>query len=137
MSIELCPTCLESVVQQHFKLPGSSAKQLWETFSQSILSDQLERVQEVIDSFGQLGFPQCCGAIDGSHIPIRAPTLNPEDYYNRRSFHSILQAVVDSSTCFTDIDIGIPGRVHDARVLISSKLYHQCQTVGSASHDAP
>ena len=31
----------------------------------------------------------------------------------------------------------MPGRVHDARVLISSKLYHQCQTVGSASHDAP
>ena len=62
---------------------------------------------------------------------------DPEDYYNRRSFHSILQAVVDSSTCFTDINIGMPGRVHDARVLIRSKLYQQWQTVGSASHDAP
>ena len=31
----------------------------------------------------------------------------------------------------------MPGRVHDARVLIRSKLYQQWQTVGSASHDAP
>ena len=29
------------------------------------------------------------------------------------------------------------GRVHDARVLIRSKLCQQCQTVGLAFHDAP
>ncbi|XP_071810727.1 uncharacterized protein [Apostichopus japonicus] len=42
------------------------------------------------------GFPQCVGAIDGSHIPIISPTDHPADYYNRKGFHSIvLQAVVD------------------------------------------
>jgi hypothetical protein len=30
----------------------------------------------------------------------------------------------------------MPGRVHDIIVLIRSKLYQQCQTVGSASNDA-
>ena len=33
-----------------------------------------DRMQEVIDVFEhKWGYPQCCGAIDGSHIPIIAP----------------------------------------------------------------
>lgn len=41
-------------------------------------------------------FPQVFGAIDGSHIPIRAPADSPADYYNRKGQYSIiLQAVVD------------------------------------------
>ena len=48
--------------------------------------------------------PQCFGAIDGSHIPIIAPTDCPKDYYNRKGFHFILlQGIVNNSYCFTDI----------------------------------
>lgn len=32
------------------------------------------------------------GAIDGSHIPIKAPHLFPVDYFNRKGFD--LQAVI-------------------------------------------
>ena len=47
------------------------------------------------------GFPQCFGAIDSSHIPIKAPDDFHADYYNRKGWYSIiLQAIVDS---FTDL----------------------------------
>ena len=82
-------------------------------------------IQEFETTFG---FPQCAGAIDGTHIPIIAPHVNPKDYYNRKEFHSILmQAVVDSHYCFTDVLIGWPRSVHDARVFSNSKLYRQGQ----------
>ena len=72
------------------------------------------------------GFPQCGGAIDGSHIPIIAPNFDHISYYNRKGFYSIvLQATVDDSYCFTDVMVGWPGSVHDARVLSNSSLYQK------------
>ena len=42
-----------------------------------------EEVQEVIDRFEEeYHFPQIVDAIDGSHIEIRAPPDNHNDYYN-------------------------------------------------------
>ena len=53
-------------------------------------------LHEVKEGFRERGMPQAIGAIDGTHIPIKAPKDNPGDYYNRKSFYSIvLQAVVD------------------------------------------
>lgn len=41
-------------------------------------------------------FPQVVGAIDGTHVPIKAPTDTLADYFNRKGQYSIiLQAVVD------------------------------------------
>jgi len=55
-----------------------------------------QRLNEVIDGFNRKGFPQCVGAIDGTHIPIIAPTKDPQDFYNRKCWHSIIvQAVCD------------------------------------------
>ena len=56
-----------------------------------------EALATVRDGFLQTwGFPQCGGAIDGTHIPIVAPPQSSADYYNRKGFYSIvLQAVVD------------------------------------------
>ncbi|XP_075060997.1 uncharacterized protein LOC142149570 [Mixophyes fleayi] len=85
---------------------------------------QGQRLDDTIAGFLKRGFPQCAGAIDGTHIPIIAPTDNHADYYNRKGWHSIiLQAVVDHNYCFTDVFIGWPGRSHDARVLANSDLY--------------
>ena len=65
------------------------------------------------------------------HTEIRAPTECPEDYVNRKGFHSIqLQAVVDSSLRFTDIFVGYPGSVHDARVFSNSPLFRVSEHAG-------
>lgn len=52
------------------------------------------------------------------------PHHNPTDYYNRKSFHSvILQGVCDNKRRFIDVHIGVPGRCHDARVFRNSPLF--------------
>ena len=67
------------------------------------------------------GFPGVIGAIDGSHIPIRTPRFCPENYINRKGWHSVnLQAVCDCNLKFIDCYVGWPGSVHDARVFKNS-----------------
>lgn len=36
------------------------------------------------------GIPYIIGAIDGSHVPIIAPHIDPGPFYNRKGFHSIV-----------------------------------------------
>lgn len=57
------------------------------------------RLEMVVGEFkSRWVFPQCVGAIDGSHIPIKAPADFHADYYNRKGWYSIiLQAIVNSS----------------------------------------
>ncbi|XP_029965215.1 protein ANTAGONIST OF LIKE HETEROCHROMATIN PROTEIN 1-like [Salarias fasciatus] len=72
------------------------------------------------------GLPHCVGAIDGSHIPIIAPTDFHSDYFNRKGWHSIiLQAVVDGEGCFWNAFAGQPESMHDARVLRLSRLWER------------
>ena len=53
------------------------------------------------------GFPNAVGAIDGSHISIKAPHINREDYFNRKQNYSInLQGVVDAGGTFIDVSTG-------------------------------
>jgi hypothetical protein len=56
-----------------------------------------EKLRETVAGFlSTWDFPQCAGALDGTHIPIVAPSEYSADYYNRKGFYSIvLQAVVD------------------------------------------
>ena len=87
-------------------------------------------LQRIVNGFStKWGFPQCIGAIDGSHIPIIAPKENPLDYYNRKGYHSVvLQALVDHEYKFMDVYVGWPGSVYDARVLANSRLYQKCES---------
>lgn len=106
---QVCQAIVTELAPRHIKMPSG------------------DDLMIVIERFKQIGhgFPQVGGAIDGTHIPIISPTHSPDCYYNRKGFHSIImQAVVDSFLKFTDVCVGWPGRVHDARVLANSHIFN-------------
>ena len=88
-----------------------------------------DELKKIVEGFKDgLGFPQCAGVVDGTHIPIVSPEECPADYYNRKGFHSIvMQGMVDNVGRFMEVYIGWPGRVHDARVFVNSSLYKRGQ----------
>ncbi|XP_064486274.1 uncharacterized protein LOC135398766 [Ornithodoros turicata] len=79
-------------------------------------------LQRVANAFlMKWNFPGVVGAIDGCHILIKAPLEEQSAYYNRKEQHSmILQGCCDDTMMFTHVVIGYPGRMHDARVFVSS-----------------
>lgn len=108
---------------------NTTCKQITATFSGEIKFPRGDDLDEVSNSFlGLGGLPGVCGAVDGSHIPIKAPHINSRDYYCRKNFYSVvLQAVVDHKKMFTNINFGWPGSVHDSRVLSNSELFGLCE----------
>lgn len=74
----------------------------WITFPASV-QETGEAIQRFSDN-NLFNIPQVLGAIDGSHIPIKAPNHNKESYFNRKHFYSVnLQAVVGFDGPFLDI----------------------------------
>ena len=64
------------------------------------------------------------GVINGSHTPIKSPTMCPESYLNRKSFYSVIfQAVCDHNMSFIDVYAGWQGSVYDSCVFIKSDIY--------------
>ncbi|KAJ1528142.1 hypothetical protein ONE63_008056 [Megalurothrips usitatus] len=62
-------------------------------------------------------FPKVIGAIDGTHIRVPAPHINPEAYINCKGYHSIeLHGVCDHKARFVDCFVGHAGSLHDQRV---------------------
>ncbi|XP_048114216.1 putative nuclease HARBI1 [Alosa alosa] len=70
------------------------------------------------------GFPNVLGAIDCTHVRIRAPSGPAEpDYVNRKSFHSLnIQMVCDERCLISNIEAKWPGSAHDSRIFRESAL---------------
>lgn len=105
---EICLAIVKRLKSRYITIPkGDDLKQVMATYKE------------------KWGFPVCAGAIDGTHVPIKAPSQNHTYYVNRKSYHSIImQALVDSRYLFRDIVVGWPGSGHDARVLANSEIYN-------------
>lgn len=77
------------------------------------------------------GFPRIAGAVDGTLIPIEAPSLNEKDYVDRHGQHSINALVVAGPNYeFFYASARWPGSVHDNRVLRNSTLFQKWEIDG-------
>jgi hypothetical protein len=96
-------------------------------FPKAITFPKGDEVHQVLQGYEERwGFPMCAGAIDGTHIPILAPTDNNVKYVNRKGFHSVLMhAVTDCNYLYRDVVIARPGSVHDARVFSNSTIFRR------------
>lgn len=68
------------------------------------------------------------GAIDGTHIPIKAPKTDSQYYRTyKKTYAIILQAVCDANMKFTDCFAGYAGSVGDLRIFRNSDLWREIQ----------
>lgn len=88
-----------------------------------------ERQAEIERHFREKnGYPGIIGAVDGTHIKIDKPLEDPDSYINRKGYYSIqAQLVCDHQLKITNLFVGYPGSVHDARVFRTSDLFHSLQ----------
>ncbi|XP_065654573.1 putative nuclease HARBI1 [Hydra vulgaris] len=66
---------------------------------------------------------QAFACIDGTHIPIRRPLTNSQDFFcYKRYFFLSVQAVCDYKGYFMDVECMWPESVHDAKVFANSSI---------------
>lgn len=82
-------------------------------------------MKEVKSKFERIrGLPNCCGAIDVTHIVMTLPAVENDVWLDRQKNCSmILQAIVDPEMRFRDIITGWPGSLTDSVVLQSSGFF--------------
>ncbi|XP_066015457.1 uncharacterized protein, partial [Pocillopora verrucosa] len=91
--------------------------------------ETIAEVSSSIATFGDLtNLPNVVGAIDGSHIRIKAPKDSAPDYFSRYQQHDfIIQAIVDGKKVFMDFACGYPGSMHDACVWRHSTIFQRAE----------
>ena len=69
------------------------------------------------------GFPNIIGAIDCTHVAIKAPSTNEFNYVNRKGFHSVnVQIVCDANLSLLNVVARWPGGTHDSFVMQNSSV---------------
>ncbi|KAI8014855.1 Protein ALP1-like [Camellia lanceoleosa] len=90
-----------------------------------------QEMTDIKSKFERLrGFPNCCGAIDTTHITmlLSSSEMGSNLWLDREKNHSmILQAIVDPDMRFRDIVTGWPGKMNDFDVLQSSTFFKLCE----------
>lgn len=87
----------------------------------SQIKSKFERIQ---------GLPNCCGAIDTTHITmmLSSSEQTADVWLDQNKSHSmILQAVVDPDMRFRDVVTGLPGKMKENSVLQSSTFFKLCE----------
>lgn len=80
---------------------------------------------------GIADFPRIAGIVDGTLIPIEAPSINESDYVDRHGQHSLNAMVVCGfNKEFFYASARWPGSVHDNRVLRNSSLFQKWEIDG-------
>ncbi|KAK3101308.1 hypothetical protein FSP39_002583 [Pinctada imbricata] len=132
------------ILCDRFDVSKSSVKRITRKVSEALndLKHQMiiwpvgGKIIETADKFKAIvGFPGVIGSVDGTHIMIPRPSDHSGAYLNRKKSYSIvLQGVCDADLCFTDVYVGWPGSVHDARVYQNSSLASRMQNMPNEYH---
>ena len=87
----LLPECIRSV-SDRFDVTCSTVLRITTRMCEAVVNNITphfnqwptgERLQQVVEGFNQHnGLPRCIGAVDGTHIPIKAPRQHHEHYIN-------------------------------------------------------
>ncbi|GFY98815.1 hypothetical protein Acr_13g0002160 [Actinidia rufa] len=102
---------LEERAKHHLKWPDSN------------------KMQEIKSKFeASFGLPNCCGAIDATHIVMTLPAVETSDDWcdQEKNYSMFLQVIVDNEMRFLDIVTGWPGRMPISRMLKCSGFYKLC-----------
>lgn len=111
---------MEERAKHHMKWPGSS------------------RMEEIKAAFeASFGWPNCCGAIDATHIIMTLPAVQTSDDWcdQENNYSMLLQGIVDHEMRFLDIVTGWPGGMPVSRVLKFSGFYKLCENGGRLNGD--
>ena len=87
---------------------------------------------KIEDFYRIKGLGNIVGAVDGTHITIKAPknAQIPRYFFNRKGQMSVqTQLCVDANMHIIDVYAGWPGSVHDAKVFSASPLSHLINTL--------
>lgn len=106
---------------QALKLKGGPIHLAWP------VGEKMEEVKRGMEA--QQGLPNCCGAIDGTHLPIELPpgqnSMAYRDYKGKTSI--AMQAIMDSNLRFLDVFAGWGGNIHDTRLLKRSRFFKEAE----------
>ncbi|XP_067261212.1 putative nuclease HARBI1 isoform X1 [Chanodichthys erythropterus] len=77
------------------------------------------------------GFPNVIGAVDCTHIRIKAPSgAHEANFVTRKSFHNIIVQMVCNADCvISNVVAKWPGSVHDSRIFRASEIYHKVNSL--------
>lgn len=91
--------------------------------------DTLAEVNSSIATFSDLtNLPNIVGAIEGSHVRVKAPMDSAPDYFSRYQQHDfMIQAIVNGKKVFIDFACGFPRSMHDAHVLRQSTIFERAE----------
>ena len=88
--------------------------------------NQNEMKQKVSEFETKFGMVQVFGCIDGTHIPIKRPIKDPQDYFCYKGHYSLnVQGVCDYRGQFMDVECRWPGSVHDAKMFSNSSIHRK------------
>ncbi|CAA7060346.1 unnamed protein product [Microthlaspi erraticum] len=122
-----------SVIGESFGMNQSTVSQITWRFVESMEERALHHLSwpsksdEVKSKFEKIsGLPNCCGAIDITHIVMNLPAVEPTNKVwldGEKNFSMVLQAVVDPEMRFLDVIAGWPGSLSDDVVLKNSGFF--------------
>ncbi|KAK0142913.1 putative nuclease HARBI1 [Merluccius polli] len=82
-------------------------------------AEHLSKATRAVRKSHQGGVPQDC--IDGTHIPITAPSHNEASYVNTYDLNTV-KIICDAAHIISNVDAKWPGSVHDTRIYRESNL---------------